>query len=183
MKSFFGLENAVEKLAVKHYAANVKKGKEIIEHYINELKKQGITYVPPFKDGTSLTIEKAPVDGDELSMASSSSVSADCLSTTKAGSCASITSDPSFTKEHLNLSTVNEIENQKSPVSPLDELTLAQLKKCLADAHEGNVPSDQILLNLLQSQNLSPDDNRDEPDDVSYRISLLRLLNETTKRC
>lgn len=38
----------VEKLAVKHYSQNIKKGKEIIEHYISVLKEEGITYIPPF---------------------------------------------------------------------------------------------------------------------------------------
>ena len=38
----------MEKLAVKHYSQNVKKGKEIIEHYINVLKEEGITYIAPF---------------------------------------------------------------------------------------------------------------------------------------
>jgi hypothetical protein len=49
VKSFFGLENAVEKLAVKHYAASIEKGKEIIELYIEQLKEDGITFVPQFK--------------------------------------------------------------------------------------------------------------------------------------
>ncbi|XP_015791583.1 SEC14-like protein 1 [Tetranychus urticae] len=50
VKSFYGLESAVEKLAAKHYAANVNKGKEIIEYHIEELRKQDITYVPPYVD-------------------------------------------------------------------------------------------------------------------------------------
>lgn len=207
VKSFFGFENAVEKLAVKHYAANIKKGKEIIEHYVNELRSQNITYVPPFKDAVS-AIDKPPGDqtgpteGDEISTTSSCSTSG-VSSDKKAGSCASVSqaSDTSYANEHeqpppvpavlnLNLATsasdVSDILNRKSlPVSPpMDEHSLAQLKKCLAEAHSNGTTADQILVNFLQSQNVSsPDDNRDEPDDVSYRISLLRLLNETTKRC
>ena len=50
VKSFFGLENAVEKLAVKHYAASIEKGKEIIELYIQELREEGITFVPKYGD-------------------------------------------------------------------------------------------------------------------------------------
>lgn len=50
VKSFFGFENAVEKLSSKHYAASIKKGKEVIEHFIEELKKEGITHIEPFKD-------------------------------------------------------------------------------------------------------------------------------------
>lgn len=48
VKSFWGFEGVVEKLAVKHYSQNIKKGKEIIEHYINVLREEGVTYIPPF---------------------------------------------------------------------------------------------------------------------------------------
>lgn len=40
----------VEKLAVKHYSANVKKGGEIIEFHIQELAQEGITFVEPFEE-------------------------------------------------------------------------------------------------------------------------------------
>ena len=49
MKSFFGFENAVEKLAAKQYAQCISKGKEIIEHYIEILRKEGITHVERYK--------------------------------------------------------------------------------------------------------------------------------------
>ena len=50
VRSFFGFENAVEKLSAKHYAASIKKGKEVIEHFIEELRKDGIIFIEPFKD-------------------------------------------------------------------------------------------------------------------------------------
>ena len=50
VKSFFGFESAVEKLAVKQYAANLAKGKEILEFFIEDLIKGGVTYIPPFTD-------------------------------------------------------------------------------------------------------------------------------------
>ena len=43
------MENAIEKLAVKHYAASIDKGKEIIDLYIDQLREEGITSVPQFK--------------------------------------------------------------------------------------------------------------------------------------
>lgn len=58
MKSFFGFESAVEKLAVKHYSANIAKGKEVLEFFIEELIKSGTTYIPPFEE----TINKSPTD-------------------------------------------------------------------------------------------------------------------------
>uniref|UniRef100_A0A914Z345 SEC14-like protein 1 n=1 Tax=Panagrolaimus superbus TaxID=310955 RepID=A0A914Z345_9BILA len=53
VKSFFGFETTVEKLAVKQYAANLAKGKEILEFFIEDLLKSGTTYIPPFQDSDS----------------------------------------------------------------------------------------------------------------------------------
>ncbi|KAG9511313.1 SEC14-like protein 1 [Fragariocoptes setiger] len=49
VKSFFGFETTVEKLAAKQYAQSISKGREIIEYYIQKLKNEGITHVPRFK--------------------------------------------------------------------------------------------------------------------------------------
>nr|CAD2124684.1 unnamed protein product [Meloidogyne enterolobii] len=49
VKSFFGLESAIEKLAVKQYSANIAKGKEVLEFFIDELIKNGVTHVPIWK--------------------------------------------------------------------------------------------------------------------------------------
>lgn len=46
IKSFFNFENMVEKIAMKQYAANIKKGKEVIEYYINELISEGVSTIP-----------------------------------------------------------------------------------------------------------------------------------------
>jgi hypothetical protein len=53
IKSFFGFEASVEKIAMKQYSANLAKGKEIIEYYINELMSQGITNIPMWKESLS----------------------------------------------------------------------------------------------------------------------------------
>ncbi|CAF3297870.1 unnamed protein product [Rotaria sp. Silwood2] len=55
IKSFFGFEASVEKLAMKQYSANLAKGKEIIEHYVNELISQGITNIPIWSESSSLS--------------------------------------------------------------------------------------------------------------------------------
>ncbi|XP_071448001.1 SEC14-like protein 1 isoform X2 [Hetaerina americana] len=68
VKSFFGLESTIEKLAMKQYSQNIAKGKEIIEHFIAELKKEGITSMPLWSEGA--TNEK---EGESLSELSPSS--------------------------------------------------------------------------------------------------------------
>nr|XP_020770989.1 SEC14-like protein 5 [Odocoileus virginianus texanus] len=46
IRSFFGFESALEKIAMRQYTANVKRGKEVIEHYLNELISQGTSHIP-----------------------------------------------------------------------------------------------------------------------------------------
>ncbi|XP_038064649.1 SEC14-like protein 1 [Patiria miniata] len=50
VKSFFGFENTVEKMAVKQYAASLKKGKEILLYYINELLEEGYQCPPTWTE-------------------------------------------------------------------------------------------------------------------------------------
>ncbi|VDD87376.1 unnamed protein product [Enterobius vermicularis] len=59
VKAFFGFESTVEKLAVKQYAANLAKGKEVLEYFIDELLKSGITYIPPFEDSSESVTDSA----------------------------------------------------------------------------------------------------------------------------
>ncbi|CAB3227346.1 unnamed protein product [Arctia plantaginis] len=48
VKNFFGLENTVEKIAMKQYASNVAKGKELIELFMKEVIQEGITELYPW---------------------------------------------------------------------------------------------------------------------------------------
>ncbi|XP_050735828.1 SEC14-like protein 1 isoform X5 [Eriocheir sinensis] len=50
IKSFFGFESTVEKIAMKQYSQNISKGKEIIEYFIEQLSKEGITYIPRWEE-------------------------------------------------------------------------------------------------------------------------------------
>lgn len=38
----------MEKIAVKHYSQSIKKGEEVIHYHINELKEEGIYFIPRF---------------------------------------------------------------------------------------------------------------------------------------
>lgn len=49
IKYFLGFESTMEKLGMKQYIQNISKGKEIIEFYIEELRKEGITNIPRWK--------------------------------------------------------------------------------------------------------------------------------------
>jgi len=66
VKSFFGFEQAVEKLAAKHYAANINKAKEILDYHIEELRKENITYVPQFSDQITCMKEISIIQATQL---------------------------------------------------------------------------------------------------------------------
>ncbi|KYN12771.1 Protein real-time [Trachymyrmex cornetzi] len=72
IKNFFGFENSMEKLAMKQYAQNIAKGKEIIEYFINQLKEEGITYVAPWDDPQKRSSEEEKKNVDENKMQLSS---------------------------------------------------------------------------------------------------------------
>ncbi|RLV94057.1 hypothetical protein DV515_00013252 [Chloebia gouldiae] len=62
IKSFFGFESTVEKIAMKQYTSNIKRGKEVIEHYLKELISQGITFIPRWSPPAARE-ERAPALG------------------------------------------------------------------------------------------------------------------------
>lgn len=45
IKNFFGFEHSMEKMGMKQYTQTTLKGKEIIEYFIEELRKEGVTDV------------------------------------------------------------------------------------------------------------------------------------------
>ncbi|XP_050684538.1 protein real-time [Leptidea sinapis] len=49
VKNFFGLESTVEKIAMKQYAANISKGKELIESFMAEVHADGVRELPVWR--------------------------------------------------------------------------------------------------------------------------------------
>lgn len=133
VKSFFGFENAVEKVAMKQYSQNIKKGKEVIEFYINELLSEGITHIPLFEERKKLPEIKV-TEGDKLLEAAE---------------------QPPLdsTQVDVNLKLESDyIERRLGKLTPYQESCLVRLKKWMAEAHQGKVPSDQTLVRFLQAQ-------------------------------
>ncbi|XP_075724661.1 real-time [Rhipicephalus microplus] len=148
VKSFFGFESAVEKLAMKQYSQNISKGKEIIEYYINELLKENITYIPPFEDkpGTEGSGDvKAPTLRDSM----------------RKKSLGEKVTSPSGASESLAAQDANfkleseYIERCLGSLTPYQESCLVMLKKWITEAHQGKVPSDQMLVRFLQAQDFN----------------------------
>lgn len=71
MKSLFGFETTAEKIAVKHYAASIEKGKEIIELYVEKLKEEeNISFIPTYSDSHSHSDDGGKDQNSDLIMTS-----------------------------------------------------------------------------------------------------------------
>lgn len=157
VKSFFGFESAVEKLAMKQYSQNISKGKEIIEYYINELHKEGITYLPPFqeKDGSG-DADRPVVHAVAVRRKSGGEKAA------PPSSAAAAAASETLSPQDANLKLESEyIERCLGALTPYQESCLVMLQKWIANAHQGKVPSDQMLVRFLQAQDFNMEKARE----------------------
>ncbi|XKL63866.1 hypothetical protein PGB90_006230 [Kerria lacca] len=162
--SFFGFESTIEKLAMKQYSQNIATGKEVIEHFIKELKTEGITYVPSWKpivledknaeekvklsNGDSTAFVNENSTNDLTNIMNEVAVSSCKLkrqgSTSPTGSC-----ENQFTLE------ADYIRRYLGELTPLQESKLVQLKKSFVHSHKGKLPSDTTLLRFLRARDFN----------------------------
>ncbi|XP_063220835.1 SEC14-like protein 1 isoform X2 [Bacillus rossius redtenbacheri] len=156
IKSFFGFENTMEKLAMKQYSQNISKGKEIIEYFVNELKEEGVTYVAPWiEPDTSLndsnTELKASQDSEELELGASASD----YSVPKKGSVSHHKTEQQFQLE------TDYIQRCLGELTLIQESRLVQLREWVAGLQRGKVPSDQTLLRFLRARDFNVEKARE----------------------
>ncbi|VDL74672.1 unnamed protein product [Nippostrongylus brasiliensis] len=137
VKSFFGFEAAVEKLAVKQYAANLAKGKEILEYFIDELIKSGVTYIPQFEDKDNGSTADSAID----------------VSKEHADEETWVKCQPEA-ESKLEAEYIRRFLGQ---LSPLEESRLCELKYGLQAHHkasifQGKLPNDAHLLRFLRAR-------------------------------
>ncbi|XP_029102899.1 SEC14-like protein 5 isoform X1 [Scleropages formosus] len=174
IKSFFGFENTVEKIAMKQYTANIKRGKEVIEYYLNELIAEGITeiprWVPPEKRALSkpaivpcaLPIRPAPVSRLPLESLSHSG--------TKEASCSSSSTADPATPDADKLDA-DYIERYLGQLTPMQESCLIRLRQWLQETHKGKseagewkaekIPKDEHILRFLRARDFNVDKARE----------------------
>uniref|UniRef100_A0A4X2L4X5 SEC14 like lipid binding 5 n=1 Tax=Vombatus ursinus TaxID=29139 RepID=A0A4X2L4X5_VOMUR len=139
IKSFFGFENAVEKIAMKQYTANIKKGKEVIEYYLNELISQGISHIPrwtPSPRPSSLILSPAYF---------LQYYSAPFLV------CYSLSYDTTLFLLVDKLDT-DYIERYLGHLTPMQESCLIRLRQWLQETHKGKIPKDEHILRFLRAR-------------------------------
>ncbi|KAB7498783.1 SEC14-like protein 5, partial [Armadillidium nasatum] len=186
VKSFFGFESAVEKVAMKQYSINISKGKEIIEHFINELKEDGITHIPiwhrPKKTSVKKRLSKAELSSNTLTASSEPEEE-----NSHSGS------EDSAVFENLHLGASAASQNRKEDtfskldsdyikrclgdLSPLQESRLVQLKKWVAELQKGKVPSDTTLLRFLRAR----DFNLEKAREMLSQSLIWRKKNQVDK--
>ncbi|KAM9584246.1 SEC14-like protein 5 isoform 1-T1 [Trichechus inunguis] len=150
IRSFFGFENALEKIAMKQYTANIKRGKEVIEHYLNELISQGISHIPrwtpaPVREEDMRT-QAAPWDSDPP----------------EAGRCSSALGlAPETAAVDGDKLDVDYIERCLGQLTPMQESCLIQLRHWLQETHKGKIPKDGHILRFLRARDFHLDKARD----------------------
>uniref|UniRef100_A0A8C5CAK5 SEC14 like lipid binding 1 n=1 Tax=Gadus morhua TaxID=8049 RepID=A0A8C5CAK5_GADMO len=144
IKSFFGFESTVEKIAMKQYASSIKKGKEIIDFYLNELEDEGITHVDRW---TPSGLPPPP-------------------STARSNSPPPTVPTPPLPFFHVCACCVDKldadyIKRYLGDLTPLQESCLIRLRKWLQETHKGKIPKDQHILRFLRARDFNMDKARE----------------------
>ncbi|KAG2455445.1 S14L1 protein, partial [Polypterus senegalus] len=162
IKSFFGFENTVEKIAMKQYTANIKRGKEVIEYYLNELIAEGITHIPRWSPPEKKVVEK-PIVHPVLSFLTSAPESHMELEDVHSGAketnsnlCSS--SEPTTPDDKLD---ADYIERYLGQLTPMQESCLIQLRQWLQETHKGKIPKDEHILRFLKARDFNIDKARE----------------------
>uniref|UniRef100_A0A672I7U5 SEC14-like protein 1 n=1 Tax=Salarias fasciatus TaxID=181472 RepID=A0A672I7U5_SALFA len=160
IKSFFGFESTVEKIAMKQYASSIKKGKEIIEFYLKELEDEGITHVPRWSPSALPQLLPRP---------SSLSASAPALPKPAAAPAASVPPTPLMEDERqpeFELCVADKldadyIKRYLGDLTPLQESCLIRLRQWLQETHKGKIPKDEHILRFLRARDFNMDRARE----------------------
>uniref|UniRef100_A0A8C5QLR3 SEC14 like lipid binding 5 n=1 Tax=Leptobrachium leishanense TaxID=445787 RepID=A0A8C5QLR3_9ANUR len=157
IKSFFGFESTVEKIAMKQYTANIKRGKEVIEFYLNELISQGVTRLPRWQPGTPFRcVDPAVMNGAQRPRAD--------LTDYPMQGCAA--ADLTIPGAECGASEADKleadyIERYLSKLSPMQESALIHLRQWLQDTHKGKIPKDEHILRFLRARDFNAEKARE----------------------
>uniref|UniRef100_A0A8D3CVQ3 SEC14-like protein 1 n=1 Tax=Scophthalmus maximus TaxID=52904 RepID=A0A8D3CVQ3_SCOMX len=176
IKSFFGFESTVEKIAMKQYASSINKGKEIIEYYLKELQDEGITHVPRWTSSscslppprpTSLCTSPpeppklvvTPVVAIPLPANAKDSTSQNAKQDSPTLQTDSLTEILAGTPE--DKLDADYIKRYLGDLTPLQESCLIRLRKWLQETHKGKIPKDEHILRFLRARDFNIDKARE----------------------
>ncbi|XP_076764720.1 protein real-time-like isoform X2 [Xylocopa sonorina] len=144
IKNFFGFENSMEKLAMKQYAQNISKGREIIEYFVNQLKEEGIVHVTPWVDTNKLGGK------DDGEIAETEEYSNHKLGHSENYGFA----DSKLQNREMQLSS-DYIERYLGKLNMIQESKLIQLRQGITELRGNSVPGDATLLRFLRATEFS----------------------------
>uniref|UniRef100_A0A8C5MVV4 SEC14 like lipid binding 1 n=1 Tax=Leptobrachium leishanense TaxID=445787 RepID=A0A8C5MVV4_9ANUR len=162
IKSFFGFESTVEKIAMKQYTSNIKKGKEIIEYYLKELEQEGITSMPRWiptvqKPENAISTSSQPVS---LPQAIPSTNASDGHANRDVRCPASSPTEPLSSTPDDKLDA-DYIKRYLGDLTPLQESCLIRLRQWLQETHKGKIPKDEHILRFLRARDFNIDKARE----------------------
>nr|XP_035966333.1 SEC14-like protein 1 [Halichoerus grypus] len=143
IKSFFGFESTVEKIAMKQYTSNIKKGKEIIEYYLRQLEEEGITFVPRWTPP---------------SIAPSSETSSLCKK--QAASLALVVPDAAQA-EGLGSEALSSPSGPPEPVAGTPDGSSPAALLSPVDQRRASIPKDEHILRFLRARDFNIDKARE----------------------
>ncbi|XP_027628876.1 SEC14-like protein 5, partial [Tupaia chinensis] len=150
IRSFFGFESALEKIAMKQYTANVKRGKEVIEHYLNELIVQGTAHIPRWTPAVvseeGAGSQPGPRDPGSLE------------ATAPSGTLGPVPEAAGVDGDKLD---ADYIERCLGHLTPMQESCLIQLRHWLQETHKGKIPKDEHILRFLRARDFHLDKARE----------------------
>jgi len=148
VKSFFGFESSVEKLAIKQYTSNIKKGKDIMEHFLNQLADEGVTHLPTWLETTSQDKSKPFSTKNTLNENfKENKMKSKSIEKTQR----SITAN--LEEEYISVNL--------GKLTPIQESALVQLRIWLSETHNGKIPKDDHILRFLSSKEFSLEKSRE----------------------
>ncbi|XP_061888628.1 SEC14-like protein 1 isoform X2 [Entelurus aequoreus] len=176
IKSFFGFESTVEKIAMKQYASSIKKGKEIIEYYLKELEDEGITHIPrwnptslpvppirptslPTNPSVDSKLPITPAVAIPLPVDATDSASQNAKQDSIALQADSLTEILAGTPE--DKLDADYIKRYLGDLTPLQESCLIRLRKWLQETHKGKIPKDEHILRFLRARDFNIDKARE----------------------
>uniref|UniRef100_A0A8C6WGV8 SEC14-like protein 1 n=1 Tax=Neogobius melanostomus TaxID=47308 RepID=A0A8C6WGV8_9GOBI len=177
IKSFFGFESTVEKIAMKQYAGSIKKGKEIIEYYLKELEDEGITHMPRWLPSSQTTAPVRPTSLCTspcvfLALPVSPVVPTPIAADVKDGASGETKTETSVVLHNDSLVELltgtpedkldaDYIKRYLGDLTPLQESCLIRLRKWLQETHKGKIPKDEHILRFLRARDFNMDKARE----------------------
>ncbi|KAJ8283851.1 hypothetical protein COCON_G00027010 [Conger conger] len=167
IKSFFGFESTVEKIAMKQYASSIKKGKEIIEYYLKELDEEGVTHLPRWSPAPDCPAQPCVTARPELPVTPAIAIPAASAKDTQSTQS---NKDNTSLAESLNeplAGTPDDkldadyIHRYLGDLTPLQESCLIRLRQWLQETHKGKIPKDEHILRFLRARDFNMDKARE----------------------